>query len=164
VRSWTIPCYPTALQRAIEFENNFRIEKQYLGLSIKLTVNLKVIGDNSSTQVYVNMNNRSIDSSTSMEEESLAHCNAPVLQSSRPGSAKGLTGSATFTFSWDGIDYWTFQALTPSSSDGTRGSGIELPDVRYKGKLVLYRAHVPILNVKYDKGVRDVCGPHYRDW
>jgi len=32
--------------------------------------------------------------------------------------------------------------------------------VDYKGKRVLYRGHVPILNVKYDG---DACGP-YRDW
>src|ERR1051325_341907 len=40
------------------------------------------------------------------------------------------------------------------------GTGIELRDVRYKGRLVLVRAHMPILNVKYDA---DACGP-YRDW
>jgi Cu2+-containing amine oxidase len=32
--------------------------------------------------------------------------------------------------------------------------------VDYRGKRLLYRAHVPILNVKYDG---DACGP-YRDW
>ena len=37
---------------------------------------------------------------------------------------------------------------------------MEVRFVDYKGKRVLYRAHVPILNVKYDS---DACGP-YRDW
>ena len=32
--------------------------------------------------------------------------------------------------------------------------------MHYRGKRVLRRAHVPILNVKYD---RDRCGP-FRDW
>jgi hypothetical protein len=36
---------------------------------------------------------------------------------------------------------------------------VELRFVDYRGKRLLYRAHVPILNVKYDG---DACGP-YRD-
>ena len=36
---------------------------------------------------------------------------------------------------------------------------MELRYLDYRGKRVLYRAHVPILNVKYDQS----CGP-YRDW
>jgi Copper amine oxidase, enzyme domain len=55
---------------------------------------------------------------------------------------------------------WRFLAVRPAASSGTNGSGIELRYVDYRGKRVLYRAHVPILNVKYD---RDACGP-YRDW
>jgi hypothetical protein len=34
---------------------------------------------------------------------------------------------------------------------------VELRYVDYKGKRVLYRAHVPILNVKYDG---NACGPY----
>jgi hypothetical protein len=37
-----------------------------------------------------------------------------------------------------------------------------LRNVKYRGKTVLYQAHVPILNVEYEKG--NGCGPHYRDW
>ena len=47
-----------------------------------------------------------------------------------------------------------------TASSGTNGSGVELRYVDYRGKRVLYRAHVPILNVKYSQ---DACGP-YRDW
>jgi Cu2+-containing amine oxidase len=43
---------------------------------------------------------------------------------------------------------------------GTNGSGVTLREVDYRGKRVLYRAHVPILNVQYDG---DACGP-FRDW
>src|SRR5690606_38226591 len=39
-----------------------------------------------------------------------------------------------------------------------KGSGVELRDVRYRGRLVLRQAHVPILNVLYDDGVS------FRDW
>ena len=55
---------------------------------------------------------------------------------------------------------WTFYAIRPADSSGTNGSGVELRYVNYRGKRVLYRAHVPILNVRYDN---DACGP-YRDW
>jgi hypothetical protein len=55
---------------------------------------------------------------------------------------------------------WRFLAVRPAASSGTRGSGVELRYVDYRGKRVLYRAHVPILNVRYDN---DACGP-YRDW
>jgi hypothetical protein len=55
---------------------------------------------------------------------------------------------------------WTFQAVRPAASSGTNGSGIELRYVDYRGKRLLYRAHVPFLNVKYDN---NACGP-YRDW
>lgn len=56
---------------------------------------------------------------------------------------------------------WDFQATRPSASSGCNGSGIELKNVRYRGKTVLTHAHVPILNVKYEND--DACGP-YRDW
>ena len=42
-------------------------------------------------------------------------------------------------------------------SDGT---GLELTDVYYKGRLILKRAEVPVLNVLY---AGNTCGP-YRDW
>jgi hypothetical protein len=50
--------------------------------------------------------------------------------------------------------------VRPAGSSGIYGSGLELRGVSYRGKRVLYRAHVPILNVKY---AGDACGP-YRDW
>jgi hypothetical protein len=49
--------------------------------------------------------------------------------------------------------------VRPAASSGTNGSGVELRYVDYRDKRVLYRAHVPILNVKYNPGG---CGP-YRD-
>ncbi|MBP1693704.1 MAG: hypothetical protein H6Q37_1587 [Chloroflexi bacterium] len=60
---------------------------------------------------------------------------------------------------------WTFTVVRPSASSGTNGSGIELRYVNYRGKQVLYRAHVPILNIEYSTaGVQAGCGPTYRDW
>jgi hypothetical protein len=75
-------------------------------------------------------------------------------------AAKGTAGQVWVTVTQGGQTLWRFLAVRPAASSGTNGSGIELRYVDYKGKRVLYRAHVPILNVKYDG---NACGP-YRDW
>jgi hypothetical protein len=60
---------------------------------------------------------------------------------------------------------WNFIVVRPRASSGTNGSGVELRFVDYKGQRVLYRAHVPILNVEYGTaGAAAGCGPTYRDW
>jgi hypothetical protein len=68
-------------------------------------------------------------------------------------------GQALVTISQGGSVLWRFLAVRPAASSGTNGSGVELRFVDYRGKRLLYRAHVPILNIKYDQ---DACGP-YRD-
>ena len=70
------------------------------------------------------------------------------------------SGAARVTVSRDGEVLWRFVAVRPAASAGTNGSGIELRGVAYRGRRVLRRAHVPILNVRYDG---DACGP-FRDW
>ncbi|OQW34240.1 MAG: hypothetical protein A4E19_01920 [Nitrospira sp. SG-bin1] len=75
-------------------------------------------------------------------------------------ASKGTAGQVWVTVTQGGQTLWRFLAVRPAASSGTNGSGIELRYVDYKGKRVLYRAHVPILNVKYDG---NACGP-YRDW
>lgn len=55
---------------------------------------------------------------------------------------------------------WEFCWIPPRASSGTNGSGIEIRDVKYKGRSVLKRGHAPILNVEYDPGG---CGC-FRDW
>ena len=47
---------------------------------------------------------------------------------------------------------WTLCWVSPDESSGVDGSGLELHDVRYKGKLVLARAGVPLINVDYEPG------------
>jgi hypothetical protein len=60
---------------------------------------------------------------------------------------------------------WDFVVVRPRASSGIVGSGVELRFVDYRGTRVLYRAHVPILNVQYGpEGVAAGCGPTYRDW
>src|SRR5215813_12857691 len=62
---------------------------------------------------------------------------------------------------------WSFWWIPPNQSSGIDGSGLELRYVYYYRRLVLWRAHVPILNVNYAPGT---CGnppyatPCYRDW
>jgi len=73
---------------------------------------------------------------------------------------QGDAGQAKVTVSQGGQVLWTLIAVRPAASSGTNGSGIELLRVAYRGKRVLRRAHVPILNVRYDG---DACGP-FRDW
>jgi hypothetical protein len=75
-------------------------------------------------------------------------------------TAQGVPGAARVTIRRGGAVLWTFVAVRPAASSGRDGSGIELRSVAYRGKRVLRRAHVPILNVRYD---RDRCGP-FRDW
>ena len=57
---------------------------------------------------------------------------------------------------------WEMLVIRPSASSGnpSERSGIEIRDVKYKGKSVLKRGHVPVLNVEY---ANNVCGP-FRDW
>ena len=75
-------------------------------------------------------------------------------------ATKGTAGQVWVTVTQGGQTLWRFLAVRPAASSGTNGSGVELRFVDYKGKRLLYRAHVPILNVKYDG---NACGP-YRDW
>jgi len=86
-------------------------------------------------------------------------CGAPV-NASQPTASQGTAGQVSVTVSQGNTTLWTFDVVRPAASSGLRGSGVELRYVHYRGKSVLYRAHVPILNVKYDG---DACGP-YRDW
>lgn len=75
------------------------------------------------------------------------------------GTARGVAGQ--MWISWPAHNpLWRFLAIRPSASSGTRASGLELRYVDFKGKRLLYQAHVPILNVLYDN---NACGP-YRDW
>lgn len=91
--------------------------------------------------------------------EPAADCSPPPGGGSSTG--RGLAGQYQFSINaLDGTPLWTFLAIRPSASSGSEGSAIELRDVRYKGKMVLKRANVPILNVLYDG---NTCGP-YRDW
>jgi len=79
--------------------------------------------------------------------------------------ATGNSGQVAVTVTQAGKTLWQFDTIRPAASSGTNGSGIELRGVRYRGKQLLYRAHVPILNIEYfNDGIGAGCGPTYRDW
>lgn len=70
-------------------------------------------------------------------------------------------GQPTGHIAWPADDpVWEFDFIRLSRSTGSEGSGIEIRDVRYNGRLILNRGHAPIINVLYDPGG---CGC-YRDW
>ena len=75
-------------------------------------------------------------------------------------TARGTAGEAQITITQDGVTLWEMLVIRPAASSGTLASGVEVRDVRYRGKSVLKRGHVPVLNVQYPGGA---CGP-YRDW
>ena len=86
-------------------------------------------------------------------------CGAPS-SAGQATANQGTAGQVWVNVLWGGQRIWRFLAVRPAASSGLRGSGVELRFLDYRGKRVLYRGHVPILNVKYDG---DACGP-YRDW
>lgn len=81
------------------------------------------------------------------------------ITGSSGSNGRNLAGSYNMTVSQSGSELWSMTVNRPSSSSGRDGSGIELTNVKYRGKMVLKRAHIPILNVEYVSS----CGP-YRDW
>ena len=87
-----------------------------------------------------------------------AACGSP--NANQPPTPRGLPGGHRVTIAQGGTTLWSFLVFRPSYSLGTNGSGVTLREVDYRGKRVLYRAHVPILNVQYDG---DACSP-FHDW
>ena len=86
-------------------------------------------------------------------------CGLP--NANQAATPRGLAGQFQVTVpASDGSPLWSFLVIRPSASSGTNASGVELQNVRYRGKLVLFWAHAPILNVRYDG---NACGP-FRDW
>jgi hypothetical protein len=86
-------------------------------------------------------------------------CQAPP-SAGQPTTDQSTAGQAWVNVFFGAQRVWRFLVVRPSASSGTYGSGIELRFVDYRGRRVLYQAHVPILNVLYDG---NACGP-YRDW
>jgi hypothetical protein len=84
-----------------------------------------------------------------------------LLAHAAPLSAQCL---APYLVEWPASNpVWKLCWIPPDASSGPDGSGLELRHVFYKGKRVLWRANMPVLNVLYDDAGGS-CGPTYRDW
>lgn len=86
--------------------------------------------------------------------------NCGVPSAGQSTTSRGVAGQFEVVISRNGQEFWRFTCVRPSASSGTNASGIELLNVKYRGKMVLKKAHAPILNVQYE---RNFCGP-FRDW
>lgn len=98
---------------------------------------------------------------TSLATSSLLACGPGTSDCGSSGSC--ATGTTTYQIEWPTPNpVWKVHVRRPSCTDSVQGqgTGLELTDVYYKGKMVFKRAEVPVLNVKYQG---DTCGP-YRDW
>ncbi len=85
-----------------------------------------------------------------------------VANANQGSTNDGVPGQYHISVIQNDVTLWEMLVVRPSSSSGAffERSGIEIRDVKYKGKSVLKRGHMPILNVQY---VNDACGP-FRDW
>jgi hypothetical protein len=86
--------------------------------------------------------------------------NCGVPSAGQSSNGRGVAGQYQVTIMRGADLIWEFLVIRPSASSGSNASGIELQNVKFRGKMVLSRANVPVLNVQY---YRNVCGP-YRDW
>lgn len=122
-------------------------------------------GDEQFTSVHVDMNLHTattVQQATKVQTTAVPSCTG-VTEVMCPLSGKGKTGIVSVKIKQGTTLLWELEVVRPSASSGNQGSGIELLNVQYRGKLLLKRAHVPILNVNYLEQ-KPNCGPYYRDW
>jgi hypothetical protein len=94
--------------------------------------------------------------------------NAPPMATAAPDAcgpafsngSGGGAGQYQLTVTQGQTTLWEMLVVRPGASVGTNGSGIQVDNVKYKGKMVMKRGHVPVLDVQY---IPQTCGP-YRDW
>lgn len=86
--------------------------------------------------------------------------NCGVPSAGQSTTSAGTAGQFQVVISRGPEEIWQFLCIRPSASSGNNRSGIELRDVKFRGKMVLSRANAPILNVQY---YQNACGP-FRDW
>ncbi len=121
------------------------------------TVTNQVIGVDLATQAALHYPGKAPEAMASPN----ASPNCGVAASSQSATGQGSVGQYTMTVQdTSGATLWTMVVTRPSASSGLRASAIEVSNVQYKGRSVMKRGHVPILNVLY---LNNACGP-YRDW
>lgn len=133
-------------------------------------INIMVRAANSTSggmfRYHVNMNKR-----TAVRIPPTAHIQGPsppawcrvLKKGSNLTETQQGAGAASVVISKGNEILWDLTVVRPTASSGKRGSGIDIRNVKYKGKKVLGQGHLPILNVLYkDNGTG--CGPEFRDW
>jgi len=87
-----------------------------------------------------------------------------IPDSNQSVTGRGTAGQYQLAVTQGGTTLWEMLVIRPSASSGTMASGIEVRDVKYKGKSVLKRGHAPVLNVQYvPRPGESSCGA-FRDW
>ena len=76
-------------------------------------------------------------------------CGAPPAEGDPCPSVSGPRRARVRVWREDEL-LWDLVVVRPSASSGLNGSGVELQAVEFRGRRVLHRAHVPIVNVAYD--------------
>jgi hypothetical protein len=128
-------------------------------------VNVGLMGrDNGNSNEVISvdlLNKRVIRYSTNAPPQSKAAPEAcGIPDAGQPTTSRGTAGQYDMVVSQNGSPLWEMRIIRPSASSGTRASGIEVQNVKYRGKSVMKRGNAPVLNVEYPNGA---CGP-YRDW
>ncbi len=93
----------------------------------------------------------------------LAFLSVILLAGAWPAQAASPTCVAPeVKLTWPAVNpVWEMCWLGPAASVGPRGSGMELRNVHFNGRLVMRRAHAPMLFAEYKDGNGGNC---YRDW
>jgi hypothetical protein len=128
-------------------------------------VNVGLMGrDNGNSNEVISvdlLNKRVIRYSSNAPPQSKAAPEAcGIPDAGQPTTSRGTAGQYDMVVSQNGSPLWEMRIIRPSASSGTRASGIEVQNVKYRGKSVMKRGNAPVLNVEYPNGA---CGP-YRDW
>lgn len=119
--------------------------------------NYQIVGISFKNRRIVKYENGAPPAATSAPEGSCGFTSA-----GQGSTANGTAGQYDLTVMQGKSPLWEMVVVRPSISSGrsSERSGIEIRDVKYKGKSVLKRGHAPIINVQY---VNNACGP-FRDW
>lgn len=109
---------------------------------------------------------RYADSAPATARATLFAC-GPSSQACSPsyptGPCTNGSGDIYYHVEWPAANpLWKLDVRHPLCTDSVQssGTGLELTNVYYRDVLILQRAEMPVLNVKY---ANDSCGP-YRDW
>ncbi len=136
----------------------------YLNGERLVNISIKTLPEGSNQIVGIGFKNRNIvryeNNAPPTSKAEPDACGIP--SAGQATTSNGTAGQYQVTVLQNGAPLWEMLVVRPSASSGNTSerSGIEVRDVRFRGKSVLKRGHAPVLNVQY---AGNACGP-YRDW